>query len=88
MYYEKEFQAALDACDMTLVVTIETYRKWITHTRSFQPGFAMKALFFLIPEDITDDKRDELLNASQAYTNNLPHTKLKNKNSWRSFCRI
>jgi len=73
------FDEALAAAGMNSIVSSATIRKWANNERKFPIGFPMKAVFFLLPEDLTDKQRNRIASALQTYLANLPLKSLRGK---------
>ena len=70
---------AFRSAGMQDMLTSDTVKKWAHNERSFLPGFPIKAVFFLLPEDLDDEKRDAIISTLNIYLNNLPRRALKGK---------
>ena len=75
----EEFDAALSAAGMNDMLSSTTIKKWANNERKFPLGFPMKTVFFLMPEDLTNKKRDRIASTLQTYLSNLPRKSLKGK---------
>ena len=77
--HRTKFENALRACGMRDMFTIAQYEKWLTDERGFLLGFASKAVFFLVPEYVSDKNMRQLIDASMYYANYVPRPKLKGR---------
>ena len=75
----KAFDDALKAAGMHEMISSATVKKWANNERKFPPGFPMKTVYFLMPEDLNERQRDKVLAALQTYLANLPRRKLKGR---------
>src|SRR3989344_154445 len=75
----KAFDDALKGASMHEMISSATVKKWANNERKFPPGFPMKAVYFLLPEDLKEKQRDQVLATLQAYLTNLPRRVLKGK---------
>ena len=73
------FDEALAAAGMNSMISSATIKKWANNERKFPIGFPMKAVFFLIPENLIDKQRDCIASALQTYLANLPRKMLNGK---------
>ena len=75
----KKFDDALSSAGMGEMISSATVKRWANNERKFPIGFSMKALFFLMPEDLTKKQRGNILSGLQTYLINLPRKSLKGK---------
>ena len=73
------FDNALKASGMQDMLSSDTVKIWTSNERTFALGFPMKAIFFLLPEELSEQKRDVVLSTLNVYLNNLPRRQLKGK---------
>lgn len=75
----QKFDDALAAANMSNMLSSATIKKWVNNERKFPLGFPMKAVFFLLPEDLKTSQRDKILSTLQTYLANLPRKILNGK---------
>ena len=73
------FDEALAVAGMNSMISSATIKKWENNERKFPLGFSMKAVFFLMPENLTSKQRDHISSMLQIYLHNLPRKVLKGK---------
>ena len=77
--YRKKFEDALRACGMREMLSAELYEKWLTDERRFPIGFGLKALYFLLPENVSKRDGKHLIDAAMHYGNYVPRPALKGR---------
>src|SRR3989344_3086746 len=75
----KQFDDALRRAGMQDMLSSATVKKWTNNERKFAIGFPMKTAFFLLPENLEEKQRDEVLDSLQTYLISLPRRSLKGK---------
>ncbi|HEY4487465.1 MAG TPA: SEC-C metal-binding domain-containing protein [Candidatus Paceibacterota bacterium] len=75
----KKFDDALHGAGMQEMISGATVKKWTNNERKFAIGFPMKTVFFLLPEQLEEKRRDAVLSTLQTYLINLPRRALKGK---------
>lgn len=75
----EQFDKALEAAGMAEMISSKTVKKWADNEKKFPIGFPMKAVFFLLPEQLEEQGRDAVLQALQTYLVNLPRKSLMGK---------
>ncbi len=77
--YGEEFEQMLRACGMQEMFSLRQFDRWLTDEQRFPLGFATKALFFLIPENVSERDGKRLMNAGLHYGNYVPRPALKGR---------
>jgi hypothetical protein len=75
----QSFDEALVAAGMGSMLSSATIKKWANNERKFPIGFPLKAVFFLLPENLGESQRDKILSTLQTYLTNLPRKSLEGK---------
>lgn len=75
----QRFDDALADAGMDSMLSGATIKKWANNEHKFPLGFPMKALFFMMPENLSDNKRDKIFATLQTYLSNLPRKSLHSK---------
>jgi len=74
----QKLDAQIRDAHMNEMFTSDSVKKW-TNRRLFSSDFPTKAMYFLMPEDISETVRDRLLSSMVQYINNIPRSKLRGK---------
>ena len=63
----EQFDEALSVAGMSKMLSSSTLKKWVNKEKQYGLDFPMKALFYLMSEDISDAQRNSILDTAQAY---------------------
>lgn len=78
---------ALRKAGMQDMFSSATVKKWARDESFYPPNFPAKALFFLLPEELPESNRNELMETLTAYLRNLPRSKLKGKTPEQAYAK-
>lgn len=69
------FEKILKECKMDAMISVTTFEKWAKGGKLYPFGFATKALFFMLPGDLSSSQREAMINAAMHFGNAIPKSK-------------
>jgi SEC-C motif len=76
---EKVLEKQLKACRMQDIFSVKQVTMWAKNEKKYGAIFPLKATYYLLPENVSLEKRTELMAAVVALTNEIPRKELGGK---------
>ncbi len=78
---KEDFGEVLKEANMDSIIPLSVFETWVTDKRRYKAGFAVRAVFFLAPNETEDniDLRKNLLSKAGAFSNSITMLHLQNK---------